>query len=184
MPVGVFLENNFGCSMLICSQGNAGDICTHCFSLALMTSVCVCFAYSFWDVTGLHSKWDVWCLSTHDKTVRQGFQNENKMSKNSGEFISCKINQIWTFSEPKRYKTGPINKTQLFRVFIHNKMFSYITTAKRKPHNFFIAIILNKVCHFFLSLIFGTKIELYLKWSSKTHLAFLFSNGSFKSIQL
>lgn len=127
---------------------------------------------------------ETWCLSTHDKTVRQSFQNENKMSKNSGEFISCKINQIWTFSEPKRYKTGPINKTQLFRVFIHNKMFSYITTAKRKPHNFFIAIILNKVCHFFLSLIFGTKIELYLKWSSKTQLAFLFSNGSFKSIQL
>jgi len=34
------------------------------------------------------------------------FQNANKMSKNSGEFIGYKIKQIRSFSEPRRYKTG------------------------------------------------------------------------------
>lgn len=64
------------------------------------------------------------------------FQNVNKMSKNSGEFIGYKIKQIWTFSEPRRYKTDAIDKKQLFRIFIHNKIFSNIIRAKRNLHTF------------------------------------------------
>lgn len=139
-----FLENNFGCNMSICLPFAAGKMLVWSSLAASHTGsdhFCVCL----FCLLILRCHWPPLkvrhVMFRHAWQNCQNFQNENKTSKNSGEFTSCKINQIWTFSKPKRYKTRPIDKTQLFRIFLHNKMFSYITTAKRKPHNFFIELL-------------------------------------------
>lgn len=70
---------------------------------------------------------------------------------------------IWIFSELRRYKTDDIDKKQLFRIIIHKKKkISKIITAKRNLHIFSLQLFSIK-CVIFLSLIFGTKMELYLK---------------------